>query len=34
MKLKITDDWFAVIIAFGLMILALVGIIAPSWMKF
>ncbi len=34
MKIKINEDWLSVIIAFGLMILALVGIIAPSWMKF
>jgi hypothetical protein len=30
----ITEDWLAVIIAFGLMILALVGLISPAWMKF
>jgi hypothetical protein len=34
MKAKITEDWWSVIIAFGLIILALVGIISPTWMKF
>ncbi len=34
MKAKITEDWLSVIIAFALMVLALVGIISPSWMKF
>ena len=34
MKIKINEDWLSVIIAFGLMILAMVGIIGPSWMKF
>ncbi|GEM_PF-1162799 len=34
MNVKINEDWLAVIIAFGLMILAMVGVIAPSWMKF
>jgi hypothetical protein len=31
---KISEDWLAVIIAFILMILALVGVIGPAWMKF
>jgi hypothetical protein len=30
----ITEDWLAVIVAFALMILALVGLISPAWMKF
>ncbi len=34
MKTKISEDWLSVIIAFGLMILALVGLISPTWMKF
>jgi hypothetical protein len=34
MKAKITEDWWSVIIAFGLIFLALVGIISPTWMKF
>ncbi len=32
--MKISEDWLSVIIAFGLMILALIGIIGPSWMQF
>jgi hypothetical protein len=34
MKTKINEDWLAVIIAFALIILALVNIISPTWMKF
>lgn len=34
MKVKINEDWLSVIIAFGLIVLALVGIISPTWMKF
>lgn len=34
MNVKINEDWLAVIIAFGLIILALVGLISPAWMKF
>ncbi len=34
MKLKINEDWLAVVIAFVLMILALIGVISPAWMKF
>jgi hypothetical protein len=33
-KIKISEDWLSVIIAFSLIILALVGIISPTWMKF
>jgi len=32
--MKISEDWLSVIIAFGLMILAMVGVISPAWMKF
>jgi len=32
--MKITEDWLSVIIAFGLMILAMVGLINPDWVKF
>lgn len=32
--MKINEDWLAVIIAALLMILAMVGVVAPSWMKF
>lgn len=31
---KINEDWLAVIIAFGLLLLAIVGVITPAWMKF
>jgi hypothetical protein len=34
MKAKITEDWLSVIVAFALIILALVGLISPAWMKF
>ncbi len=34
MNAKISEDWLSVIIAFGLIVLALVGIISPAWMKF
>jgi len=34
MKVKINEDWLAVIIAFGLLILAVAGVITPGWMKF
>ena len=32
--MKINEDWLAVIIAFALMLLAMVGVISPAWMKF
>ncbi len=32
--MKISEDWLAVIVAFALLILALVGVISPTWMKF
>ena len=32
--MKITEDWLSVIIAFGLMILAMVGLINPDWVAF
>jgi hypothetical protein len=32
--MKIPEDWLSVIIAFGLMILAMIGLIGPGWMKF
>ncbi len=34
MNVKINEDWMAVIIAFALIGLALVGLISPAWMKF
>jgi len=34
MKLKINEDWLAVLIAFLLLVLALVGLIQPTWLKF
>jgi hypothetical protein len=34
MNVKINEDWLAVIIAFALLILAVVGVITPAWMKF
>ncbi len=32
--MKINEDWLAVIIAFGLLLLAIAGVITPAWMKF
>ncbi len=34
MNVKINEDWLAVIIAFALLILAVVGVITPAWMMF
>ena len=34
MKVKINEDWLATILAFVLLILALINVIHPSWMKF
>jgi hypothetical protein len=33
-KLVLSEDWLSVVIAFVLMILALLGLIGPGWMKF
>lgn len=32
--MKLNEDWLATILAFVLLILALIGVISPSWMKF
>ena len=32
--MKINEDWLAVIIAFALLLLAMVGVVSPAWMKF
>ena len=32
--MKINEDWLSVIIAFALLILALIGVIGGSWMIF
>ncbi len=32
--MKINEDWLSVIIAFALMLLAMVGVISPAWMTF
>jgi hypothetical protein len=34
MKIKVNEDWLAVILAYALMILAIIGLIGPDWMKF
>jgi hypothetical protein len=34
MKAKINEDWLATIIAFVLLILAMVNFIKPDWVKF
>lgn len=32
--MKISEDWLSVILAAVLMVLAMVGVVGPSWMKF
>jgi hypothetical protein len=32
--LKLNEDWLAVVLAFLLIVLALIGVVAPSWMVF
>lgn len=32
--MKINEDWLATFLAFALLILAMVGLISPTWMKF
>lgn len=34
MNFKINEDWLATIIAFVLMIFAMINVIHPDWMKF
>lgn len=34
MKVKINEDWLAVILGFALLILAVANVISPSWMQF
>ena len=34
MKVKINEDWLATIIGFVLMILAMINLINPDWVKF
>lgn len=34
MKIQMNEDWLATIIAFILILLALVGLISPNWMNF
>jgi len=34
MNVKINEDWLATIIAFVLLILAMIGVISPAWMVF
>lgn len=34
MNVKINEDWLATILAFVLMILAMIGLIAPGMVKF
>jgi hypothetical protein len=33
-KFSVNEDWLAVIVAFALLLLAVVGVINPAWMKF
>jgi hypothetical protein len=32
--MKINEDWLSVILAFVLLVLAMVGVISPAWMIF
>lgn len=34
MNVKINEDWLAVILGFGLLFLAMLNVISPTWMKF
>lgn len=34
MNVKINEDWLATILAFVLLILALINVIQPGWVKF
>jgi len=34
MKVKINEDWLATILGFVLLILALINVVTPAWMKF
>jgi hypothetical protein len=34
MKTKINEDWLATIIGLLLLVLAMIGLIQPTWMKF
>jgi len=34
MKVKINEDWLATILAFVLLLLAVIGLIQPGWVKF
>jgi hypothetical protein len=34
MKAKINEDWLATFIAFALLILAMINVINPAWVKF
>ena len=33
-KMKITEDWLSVILAFALMFLAVINLINPNWVAF
>ncbi len=34
MNIKINEDWLATLIAFVLLILAVVNVVRPDWIKF
>lgn len=34
MNIKINEDWLATVIAFALLILAVLNVIRPDWVKF
>jgi hypothetical protein len=34
MKVKLNEDWLATFLAFVLLILAMINVISPDWVKF
>jgi hypothetical protein len=34
LEMKLTEDWLSVILAFGLMLLAVIGLISPALVTF
>lgn len=34
MNFKINEDWLSVIVAFAIILLAMIGIVSPAWLTF
>ncbi len=32
--MKLTEDWLSVLLGFGIILLAVIGVINPDWFKF